>query len=82
MMLTRLFPAAGLLTLSLPLIRAQTEPFIPFNTFLQGVQDATYAQWNGTAVESSAAFDTIKAHILSMYNGIGNISNTFILDVE
>jgi len=82
MILTRLFPVAGLLTLSLPLIRAQTEPFIPFDTFLQGVQDATYAQWNGTAVESSAAFDTIKAHILSMYNGIGNISNTFILDAE
>lgn len=82
MILTRLFPAAGFLTLSLPLIRAQTEPFIPFNTFIQGVQSATYAQWNSTAVESSAAFDTIKAHILSMYNGIGNISNTFVLDVE
>jgi len=81
-MLTCLFPAAGLLTLPLPLIRAQTEPFIPFNTFLQGVQDATYAQWNGTAVESSAAFDTIKAHILSMYNGIGNISNTFIINLQ
>jgi hypothetical protein len=82
MIITRLFPAAGLLTLSLPLIRAQTEPFIPFDTFLQGVQDATYEQWKGTAVESSAAFDSIKAHILSMYNGIGTISNTFILDVE
>jgi len=82
MILTRLFPAAGLLTLSLPLTRAQTEPFIPFNTFLQGVRDATYAQWRDTAVESPAAFDAIKAHILSMYNGIGTISNTFILDVE
>ena len=82
MLFVNLLPLTGLLTLVLPLIRAQNDSFIPFDVFLQGVEDATYAQWNATAVESSAAFDEIKAHILSMYNGIGNISNTFVLDAE
>ena len=82
MLFINLLPLTGLLTLALPLIRAQNDSFIPFDVFLQGVQDATHAQWNAAAVESSTAFDEIKAHILSMYNGIGNISNTFVLDAE
>jgi hypothetical protein len=82
MIFTNLLPLTGLLTLALPLIRAQNDSFIPFDVFLQGVQDATYAEWNATAVESSDAFDEIQAHILSMYNGIGDISNTFVLGVE
>jgi len=82
MIFTSLLPSVGFLTLALPSIRAQNNPFIPFDTFLKGVQDATYAQWKGTAIESPAAFDEIKAHILSMYDGIGKIRNTFVLDAE
>lgn len=56
--------------------------FIPFDEFLEGVKGATFAQWNHTAVESGDAFNVMKNHILTMYDGIGTISQSFVLDVE
>ena len=83
---------AAFLTLAISFSRAlphnnppQDDPHqrsIPFDEFLEGVRGATFAQWNHTAVESADAFNVMKNHILTMYDGIGTINQSFVLDVE
>lgn len=92
MIIDSLITVAAFLTLAISFSRAlphnnppQDDPhqrFTPFDEFLEGVKVATFAQWNHTAVESGDAFNVMKNHILTMYDGIGTINQSFVLDVE
>src|SRR5215831_13416008 len=49
------------------------QPFEPFDTFVAGVQRARATQYVGPpgfAVESPAAFDEMKQHVLQLYAGV------------
>ena len=92
MIIDSLITVAAFLTLAISLSLAlphnnppQDDPhqrFIPFDEFLEGVKGATFAQWNHTAVESPDAFNVMKNRILTMYDGIATINQSFVLDVE
>ena len=86
MILNDLFPILGFVALATP---HNTGPkdhdascFIKFNDFIAGVTDATYDKWAHTALQNATAFEEIKSHILTMYNGIGDVTHSFIYDDE
>jgi hypothetical protein len=59
-----------------------TGAFIPFDEFLQGVRDASfedYSQRDGAQVRDEDAFEEMRNHILSMYDGVEQVS-TFMVD--
>jgi hypothetical protein len=63
--------------------RAQSAPsqFIPFQEFLAGVTSAdaaSYLNTPGARVESAAAFEEMRGHLLSLYTGV-NPTNSFLL---
>lgn len=82
----------GLLAGLLPVVQAapnhwsphkdKDDCFVSFNDFLEQVKGATFDQYNHTAVESCDAFDEMRNHILTMYDGVGDITKSFVLDVE
>ncbi len=52
--------------------------FISFDDFLQSVRDATfdeYAQRDGAAVRDADAFEEMRQHILTMYDGVVQVSS-------
>jgi hypothetical protein len=56
--------------------------FVPFDEFVQGVRDAAfdeYAQREGAAVRDADAFEEMRQHILTMYDGAEQVS-TFVYD--
>lgn len=56
--------------------------FVPFDTFLTSVRSATLeslAGREGVRVHNAAEFERMKAHILSLYEGV-EVDKTFILD--
>jgi len=91
MILNDFFPILWFLTLATPSFSIphntgpkdhNTSGFIKFNDFIADVNDATYDKWAQTAVQNAAAFEEIKSHILTMYDGIGEVTHSFIYDDE
>jgi hypothetical protein len=79
-----LFSTAGVLVaLSIGLAQAQTAPatFVPFNDFIQSLNGANSTHFvarTGFQVQDSAAFEEMRQHILSMYNGVA-VSHSYVL---
>lgn len=91
MILNDIFLSVGLFTLATPsfALPHNTGPkdhgeggFIKFQDFISGVTDATYDKWAHTAVQNSTAFQEMRSHILNMYDGIGEVTHSFVYDNE
>lgn len=50
--------------------------------FLTTVKAASFPRWKHSAVEDvdEQSFNQIKAHILDMYSGVGNVAHSFLHD--
>ena len=57
------------------------ETFIPFKIFIKQVKSAKYEDFRYTKVESEAAFEQMRSHILEMYEGVTD-ATSFVQDKE
>ena len=61
---------------------ADEPPFISFDEFLQGVQEATFEDFvgrDGVGVRDEQSFEEMRTHILIMYDGVEQVS-TFVVE--
>ncbi|EDR02747.1 uncharacterized protein LACBIDRAFT_307948 [Laccaria bicolor S238N-H82] len=72
----------GLFSLALQAIpQVASAPYqVTFDQFLATVKAASFPQWKDSAVDDEQSFAQIKAHILDMYSGVGNVAHSFLHD--
>src|SRR5438128_8424849 len=61
-------------------VQANSEKFIPFGAFLQGVREARFMDYAGredVKVRDKTAFEEMRAHVLRMYEGVRQ-THTFV----
>jgi len=56
--------------------------FIPFDGFLKQVKEAKFEQYSEGAVKDEGAFERMRSHILTMYDGVGQVTGSFVLEAE
>lgn len=54
--------------------------FIHFEDFLEQVHGAKFEHYSDGAVQSAEAFEEMRSHILTMYDGVGEVTHSFFLE--
>src|SRR5258708_6623683 len=62
--------------------QSSLDAFVPFNEFVASVRAAdsgSYLGRSGASVESATAFEEMRKHVLSLYDGVA-ATNSFLID--